>query len=564
MPIGRRLNWLLSGRGAALETVFRRSLIVAGLIAVVLTVGLQFAQVYDLRMDSYTRRLRVAAQLSAEQVAQFIESHQAALALVPGQNAPDEEWSHRVVRLKEQFPAFDLVAAQDQAGRISYGKPEGLESMGCGGRTLGAPMSNVDRFVSDAFKRVSDGAASFALVVPIDTTDGAVDGRVCGSIRASQLGRIHGSPLKDRGILFLVVDRNDRVIYASESLAVHSLDRLKSPLPTIAGGRAPIVNGLLEVDGATAYVSKAVTPFGWTVAVVHPASILRSEFRSDLLAILGPAVLVVAATVWVASLLARRLSAPIRNLSGRMRDCHLEDSPIELGDQPMELDELGRSFNALISRVNRSREKAKQAERDLIRTVKERDETIAARTAELKRVNEELRVASLTDALTGCRNYRGLTEDMARLVRQCDLEDAPMGVITTDIDLFKQYNDRYGHPAGDACLQRVASAMRGALFSSGDALARAGGEEFVALLPRLPARATQTVAERMRASVAALGIPHADSPFGIVTVSVGWGVHLASDNSEVEQVMMDADAALYVAKELGRNRVAGSRESGGS
>lgn len=141
--------------------------------------------------------------------------------------------------------------------------------------------------------------------------------------------------------------------------------------------------------------------------------------------------------------------------------------------------------------------------------------------------------------------------------RQCKDEDAPLGVITCDIDLFKQFNDRYGHPAGDVCLQRVASALRGALFSAGDVLARAGGEEFVALLPRLPAKATQVVAERMRLAAVALGIPHSDSSFGVVAASVGWGVHLASADSEVEQVIAAADAALYLAKDRGRNQVVG-------
>lgn len=566
MPTNNYLNGLWFGRGATLASMFRRPLIVAGLVSVVLTVVVQFAQVYDLRMDSYTRRLRVSAQLSAEQVAQFVESYQSALSLVSGHGVDGPDWPGRMIHLKQQFPAFETLLIADQHGRVSFAHPEvsggGEEAML--GRDVSdrayfkVPMATRDRFIANVLQARSPGSTPvIALSAPLFDEKGVLDGVVEGSMATTELARVHGSPLKDRGILFLVLDSDERVAYSSKALTPTPLEKLRHPLPE-AGERAPIVDGLLA-NGASAYVAKATTPFGWTVAVVQPASIVEVEIRRDLLAMLGPATLAVVAIVWVASLLAKGLSAPIRDLSQRMKDHHLgvDVAPIKVGEGPCELRELEQAFNVLVARMNHAYEEAQQAASELSRTVKERDETIAARTAELRRANAELRYASLTDALTGCRNYRGLAEDTARVSRQCKDEDAPLGVITCDIDLFKQFNDRYGHPAGDVCLQRVASALRGALFSAGDVLARAGGEEFVALLPRLPAKATQVVAERMRMAVVALGIPHSDSSFGVVTVSVGWSVHLASADSEVEQVIAAADAALYLAKDRGRNQVVG-------
>ncbi|MBF6024915.1 hypothetical protein [Lysobacter niastensis] len=91
----------------------------------------------------------------------------------------------------------------------------------------------------------------------------------------TELARVRGSPLKERGILFLVLDSDERVAYASKALTPTPLEKLRHPLPE-AGEPAPVVDGLLA-NGASAYVAKATTPFGWTVAVVQPASIVEVE-----------------------------------------------------------------------------------------------------------------------------------------------------------------------------------------------------------------------------------------------------------------------------------------------
>jgi diguanylate cyclase (GGDEF)-like protein len=222
---------------------------------------------------------------------------------------------------------------------------------------------------------------------------------------------------------------------------------------------------------------------------------------------------------------------------------------------PIELRELSRSFGSLASRMNGALEQANAAASELSRTIAERDDVIAARTAELRIVNDELRLASCTDALTGCRNYRGFAEDLTSLHRQCMDDRMPLAVVSCDIDHFKSYNDRFGHPAGDQCLQRVSAALRGAMSSPVDILARVGGEEFVALLPRLPSSAAHLVAERMRIAVMSLEIPHPDSEFRVVTISAGWAVLLPDGATPLEHVLLGSDAALYLSKQRGRNQV---------
>lgn len=154
------------------------------------------------------------------------------------------------------------------------------------------------------------------------------------------------------------------------------------------------------------------------------------------------------------------------------------------------------------------------------------------------------------DALTGLANRRFL-ERRAR-----ELWAKPAGnvaAIILDADHFKTFNDRYGHTRGDACLKRIASCAMAELRDHSDLAVRLGGEEFLLLLADADADVAEMVAERIRAAVAALGIPHEDNPFGVVTASFGVA-SVNSSQASFEQLVEAADAALYRAKRAGRNR----------
>jgi diguanylate cyclase (GGDEF)-like protein len=125
-----------------------------------------------------------------------------------------------------------------------------------------------------------------------------------------------------------------------------------------------------------------------------------------------------------------------------------------------------------------------------------------------------------------------------------------------DIDEFKLYNDHYGHQAGDACLQRVASALKDTLRQGSDLVARYGGEEFVIILPAADLNAACRVAERARAAVEALNEPHKESQHGFVTISVGAATLIPGAEGSPALLLSHADTALYRAKHEGRNRMA--------
>ncbi len=161
------------------------------------------------------------------------------------------------------------------------------------------------------------------------------------------------------------------------------------------------------------------------------------------------------------------------------------------------------------------------------------------------------------DALTGIANRRSFTETITREFYRNRRDRGSLALLLCDIDSFKAYNDRYGHQAGDQCLIRVAATIVGALHRPGDFCARFGGEEFVVILPKTSLPGAQKVAERIRAHVEALAIEHRDAPTtAVVTISVGVAVLSDQDLQRYEQLVQQADRALYQAKEQGKNRVA--------
>lgn len=173
----------------------------------------------------------------------------------------------------------------------------------------------------------------------------------------------------------------------------------------------------------------------------------------------------------------------------------------------------------------------------------------------LQQERSRLQAIAWTDALTGIPNRRFLDQELAWSWRWRRRGDRPVAMLMIDIDFFKQLNDRYGHIKGDDCLREVARALRQTLGRPDDVLARFGGEEFVALLRDTDGAGARAVAERLRAAVEAMRIEHGDSPFGVVTVSIGAVSGVLHGAGSAAGLVAAADKALYEAKCTGRNAV---------
>ena len=167
-----------------------------------------------------------------------------------------------------------------------------------------------------------------------------------------------------------------------------------------------------------------------------------------------------------------------------------------------------------------------------------------------------LRALAVVDALTGLFNRRHFEETVTREWLRGFAVQLPLAVCMLDIDHFKRYNDSYGHASGDACLRRVAGALQTGARRFGDVLARIGGEEFALVLPNTDARTAGEIGDTIHRAIAELDIPHQHNPGGRVTASIGIAIvdRAGTEGETFEQALARADAALYRAKETGRNR----------
>lgn len=179
----------------------------------------------------------------------------------------------------------------------------------------------------------------------------------------------------------------------------------------------------------------------------------------------------------------------------------------------------------------------------------------------LKEANSLLQKLSLLDGLTGIANRRRFDQALRAAWTTAVSEGSMMSLILFDIDYFKKYNDAYGHQAGDDCLIQVAAVAMACLRAGSDTAARYGGEEFGVILPGADAVEAMAVAERIRAAIYGLAIPHVRSPAGVVTLSLGIACQEPGSAVDEQRLIALADAALYEAKQSGRNRSAMAKAS---
>ncbi|CAI7980994.1 hypothetical protein FRAHR75_950005 [Frankia sp. Hr75.2] len=179
---------------------------------------------------------------------------------------------------------------------------------------------------------------------------------------------------------------------------------------------------------------------------------------------------------------------------------------------------------------------------------------VAERTRQLAAANQRLELLSVTDELTGLANRRHLDEALDTKWRRAARQKAPIAFAMIDIDHFKLYNDRFGHAAGDRCLQRVAACLAAGTRDT-DLAARYGGEEFAVVMPSTVLDAATRLAGRLRFAIAELAEPHPLGLDHIVTVSIGITAIIPTPADDLAALVELADAALYQARGGGRNRV---------
>jgi diguanylate cyclase (GGDEF)-like protein len=173
----------------------------------------------------------------------------------------------------------------------------------------------------------------------------------------------------------------------------------------------------------------------------------------------------------------------------------------------------------------------------------------------LQQANEKLGQLVNLDGLTQLANRRRFDEYLEQEWQRLARENLPLSLIMCDIDFFKNYNDTYGHVAGDDCLRKVSLLIKESVRRPADLVARYGGEEFVLVLPNTDIEGAMAIAETIRLGLLELVIPHEDSAISkLVTLSMGVTSLVPLFDSQPSVLLTAADYALYRAKELGRNQ----------
>ena len=350
----------------------------------------------------------------------------------------------------------------------------------------------------------------------------------------------------------------DQVKSSGGSASIRSLKiahdyPLLAAVPSLAPGKATVVR---ERDEIIAMGVIPGTP--WVLAVHYPRVLMRAAILDNLAIVIALGLLTLLVEIFLLrSILHKHVAVPLSRLMQATRRLGVSRERLDRDSLPTqsndEIGELARDFANMADRIQ-------DAHAQL-------EVKVQVRTSALEEANRRLRALSTTDSLTGLANRRHFDEMFASEWRGAQRAGTLLSVALIDVDWFKSYNDHYGHQAGDECLRDVAGAMTAHAMRAGDMVARYGGEEFALIsTTHLDADAAWRHAGALCVGVAAMGLQHAMSPLGRVTISVGVAITAPSEHGGAEELLKQADQALYRAKQQGRNQAVlagGSAGEGG-
>jgi len=423
--------------------------------------------------------------------------------------------------VRDRCPDCDALLVVDGRGRFVTSS---------GGRMTGVQftqdrlnaLKTSDALVGDAYWDTGLGKAAIGLAVPIRQADGKYVGALMAKINlravADVLQRLAPRDENGSGGDVYVMTEQGRLILRSRT---SSADLMRTKLPT------ETVQALIDREGSSVEYKRAdgrdvigtlrrVPALRWAAVVEMPrAEAFRQAGGGGTGLLLIALLLAAALAAYVGSLIVR----PLQRLSGVAAKVAAGDTSVELPTGAGgEVGQLTQVFKNLVTRV---REREGQG---------------------------ELERLSVTDGLTGLYNRRHLMGTLANEVQRSRRLRRAFSVLLADVDHFKQYNDTHGHLGGDAVLVKIAEILRQTTRGV-DSVARYGGEEFLVMLIEAPIATAAAVGERLRARVAA-----EEFGGGRVTVSVG-AAEYPTHGETPEELIASADAAMYQAKNEGRDRV---------
>lgn len=442
--------------------------------------------------------------------------------------------------LLPHHPAYESLAVLDPRGRVLMSTradplPAWLNALQGAtppkGTVFGPP------------ERGPEGRPSWWLLQPVQGRSDQVVGFLAGRLDVDELEGLLAAG--DQGVGFWLLDAQGRVSLQLGRLApAPSTSFFPASLQQLGQSGEAVHEGSIPHVGRALFSFRGLEgPLGGHVVATLPAasayaSLAEVRRRLTLFGLLGSATVLL--LTWLA---ARRVLRPILLLSAAAQRVSHGEADVRLPVRGSdEIAELTQAFNEMAGRISESRLRLEEAHDDLARS--NRDLTDANRTLE---------TLAITDGLTGLYNRRHFQDVLERELARCLRDGKALSLLMCDLDRFKSYNDRFGHPEGDVLLRRVASVLTANIRHS-DMAFRYGGEELAVLLPACSKAQAREVAEKVRVAVSEAQDPRLARFRGPTTISIG--VATFPDDGRVARGLVDvADAALYAAKAAGRDRV---------
>ena len=426
--------------------------------------------------------------------------------------------------VRERSADCDALVLLDARGHVVAGSGARMSAVQFSLDKLNG-LRTGEALIGDAYWDTGLSKAAVTLAVPVRDADGRFLGALTAKINLRAVGDVlerlsegeaDGAPPGDHGVgrgqirdVYVVTDQGRMILKAGLS----SAELMRTKVPTAS------LQALVDKEGTPAVYKRAdgqevvatlrrLPALHWAAVVEMPSAVLREAggLAGGTVAML---VLALAAVGAIAGLLGLLTVRPLRRLT-------VVAEKVAAGDLSVEVPVGGGGEVGLLSQVLKN----------LVTRARERDSQ-----GELERL-------SVTDALTGLYNRRHLMGTLANEVQRSRRLRRTFSVLLADVDRFKQYNDTHGHLAGDAALVKIAEVLRKTTRGV-DSVARYGGEEFVVMLIEAPIATALTVAERIRARVAAEAFEG-----GAMTVSIGTAEYPAHGDTP-EELIASADAAMY-------------------